>query len=90
MKVYSIYLDGLPGWVAKTAEEITDEVKDNYIEANVPEEELDNKIQDVINQISALKVGETYTVDIGGWQWKYECDEMTEEVYNSLGEFMGW
>lgn len=88
MKVYTVYLNGDQGWTGDTTEGFYNEVINTndyeiFIDKLPTQEEFDNEIE-------KLTIGESYKVIVGEDELEVKCEEMSEEEFNSLGEFAGW
>lgn len=88
MKVYTVYLNGDQGWTGKTPEGFYNEVintndYEKHIDKLPTQEEFDTEIE-------KLTIGESYKVIVGEDELEVKCEEMSEEEFNSLGEFTGW
>ncbi|NBI08217.1 hypothetical protein [Senegalia massiliensis] len=89
MKVYIKELEGqncvfesISGIIASVEVEV--DCNEEYIDKTI--EEREGIVNDIVNEIRKLNIGEK--IERFGFNWKVE--EMSKEEYFCLGEFEGW
>lgn len=88
MKVYTVYLNGDQGWTGDTTDGFYTEIintndYETFINELPSKEEFDNELKELV-------IGESFKIVVGIDELEFKCEEISEEEFNSLGEFTGW